>query len=1138
MPAEQRRADPARSRSRSTIDRRVRVADWLAAQRAAVLGRWLTAAHAQPFHRARPEAAIADHIPRLFDALVALLQRLPAGQITAGAPLEDPEVLAAARAHAAARYGQGLGAPAILTEFRLLRQEIGRALRRGLAEGVAETEVLDAEPVVQEALDAGVLVALEALTRDQTGRPRVEEPVPQSAELLRLLIERVEDYAIFLLDPEGRVASWNTGAERITGYTAQEIMGRPYATFFTDEDCAAGRPDQLLRRARIDGRVEDVGWRLRKDGSRFWVSAVLTALYGARGRLHGYAKITRDLTERRQLEEQRLLSTALREVAEARDRALAEAEAERHRLRDLFTQAPAAIAELRGPEHEFVFANPQYVRLVGRRDPAELVGRPARQALPELEAQGYFELLDRVYRTGEPFVAREALIKVDRRGDGTLEDLYLNFVYQPTRNARGEVDGIFFHAVDVTPEVQARRRTEELAAALAEERERFAAIFSQASAGIAQQDLEGRYVLVNDRFCELVGQPRDELLQLRDLDLTHPDDRARNEELLARLIAEGEGYSIEKRYVRPDGTEVWVNSAVSLVRDAGGTARFALAVAHDVTDRRRAEAALRLRSDLLEAAYEAIFAWEVSGGIILWNRGAEELYGYAAAEALGRRSRDLLGTPPEQVAAFMAALEREGRWEGELTHTTKAGRRITVAARLALVALDQGRCVLEVTRDVTEQRRAEQALRASEARSVLLAEAGRVLGSSLDYETTLANFAKLAVPQVADWCAVDLLDERGVLRRLVVAHTNPNKVRLAHELQERYPPDPRLGTGPAHVVRTGQPELVSEIPDALLEHAARDPAHLALLRGLGLRSYMVVPLRVREQVLGAITFVTAESGRRFRLEDLAVAEELASRAALAIENARLYARAQEAIRTRDDFLAAASHDLKNPLGSIRANAQLLLRMLERTGAVPPQRLSSALTSVISSADQMVEQINELLDVARLRLGEPLPLERAPTDLVALARRAVAAHQAAAERHRLELHTDETQLVGDWDQARLQRVLGNLLSNAIKYSPAGGKIEITVRRVGGEAVLAVRDEGIGIPATDLPKIFERFERARNVVGRIGGSGIGLAVAKQIVEQHGGSITVASKEGAGSTFTVRLPLGAGTSGPPAMRRPAQA
>lgn len=945
------------------------VAEVLASRRDEVLSRWLQAARAQPFHRVQPDDADTEHIGAVVDALVELLRRYASGDTQPGVPLKDAATLSAARAHAMSRFAQGMGAPAIVTEFRLLREAIEGSLREQPANAVLPTDVVGVEQVMRDALDGAVLHALEARRRDP-GERRVSSAATASDELLRLVVERVEDYAIFVLDPNGRVATWNAGAQRIKGYTSDEIIGLPYATFFCPEDRDAGKPERLLHRARIDGRVEDEGWRLRKDGSRFWADAVLTALYDARGRLRGYAKVTRDLTERRRAEEQILLNTALRE--------------------------------------------------------------------------------------------------------------------------------------------------------LAEERERFAASFNQATVGIAQRDLTGRFMLVNDRFCELVRRSRDELLQLKDLDITHPDDRAPNARLLTRLLERGEVYTIEKRYVCPDGSPVWVNSSVSLIRDASGAPRFVLGVSIDVTDRRRAEQATRLRSDLIEAAHEAIFAWETQDGVTFWNRGAEELYGYTAAEALGRRSHDLLGTSPAQVATLLAALERDGRWEGELCHVTKDGRRITVESRLALVGGDGRRHVLEATRDVTEQRQAEAALRASEARAAMLAEASRVLGSSLDYQTTLANMAQLAVPHLADWCTVDLLDENGELRRLSVAHADPAKVRLAEELRRRYLLDPNAAIGPVQVVRTGEPELVPEIPEELVERGARDAEHLTLLRGLGLRSYMVVPVWVRDQIMGAISFVSAESGRRFAPDDLAVAEELARRAAVAIENARLYQQAQEAIRVRDDFFAAASHDLKNPLASIRGNAQVLLRTLDRTGAVPPQRLTSALSNVVGSIDQMTRLIDDLLDVARLRLGEPLPLDRVATDLVALTGRAVAAQQAATERHQLATRTPEAELVGEWDAARLERVLGNLLSNAIKYSPNGGEITVSLRLEAGQAVLTVQDSGIGIPAADLPRVFERFERARNAVGRIGGSGIGLAASKQIVEQHGGTIAVESREGQGSAFTVRLPL----------------
>jgi signal transduction histidine kinase len=195
--------------------------------------------------------------------------------------------------------------------------------------------------------------------------------------------------------------------------------------------------------------------------------------------------------------------------------------------------------------------------------------------------------------------------------------------------------------------------------------------------------------------------------------------------------------------------------------------------------------------------------------------------------------------------------------------------------------------------------------------------------------------------------------------------------------------------------------------------------------------------------------------------------------------------------------------------------------------VPPEQLLAGLSSIERAATQMAAQIEELLDVARLRAGRALDLEPQPVDVLALAREAVANHQQSAEMHRLRLESEERRLVGRFDRSRLARVLANLLSNAIKYSPGGGDVVVRVARErAGDAdwaVVSVADQGVGIPAADMPYIFDQFRRSESVVGRIAGTGIGLALVRQVVEQHGGTVTVRSEQGAGSTFTVRLPLG---------------
>jgi signal transduction histidine kinase len=230
-------------------------------------------------------------------------------------------------------------------------------------------------------------------------------------------------------------------------------------------------------------------------------------------------------------------------------------------------------------------------------------------------------------------------------------------------------------------------------------------------------------------------------------------------------------------------------------------------------------------------------------------------------------------------------------------------------------------------------------------------------------------------------------------------------------------------------------------------------------------------------------------------------------------------------RTQEEFLSTVAHDLKNPLAAVRGQAQLLRRRLRKGDALAPEKILAGIEGIDAGAQRMGSMIDDLVDVFRLRGGQPLDLRRQPVDLVDLVRRSVEEADRVDERHWLRTVSAEASLVGLWDGARLERVMANLLSNAIKYSPNGGDITVTVRREtrDGEqwAVLAVEDQGVGIPPADLPFVFERFRRAGNA-GGFGGSGIGLSGVRLIVEGHGGTVAAESVEGQGSVFTVRLPI----------------
>jgi signal transduction histidine kinase len=269
-----------------------------------------------------------------------------------------------------------------------------------------------------------------------------------------------------------------------------------------------------------------------------------------------------------------------------------------------------------------------------------------------------------------------------------------------------------------------------------------------------------------------------------------------------------------------------------------------------------------------------------------------------------------------------------------------------------------------------------------------------------------------------------------------------------------------------------------------------------------------------------ISFITAESGRRFDEDDLAIASEITRRAAIAIEHARLYKQLQESLRARDEFLSSAAHELKTPLTSIKGYAQTLERRARELDE-PTRSRFAGLQRIDAASTRMARTIDELLDLARLRLGQKIELDRNTADLVTIARDSVAEHAAMSAGHRITLVARVPSLVGEWDGRRLEHVVSNLISNAVKFSPSGGDVIVTVDRVEGDAALAVRDQGVGIVPEDRAAIFERFRRGSNVKG-IPGTGIGLTLAKEIVEAHGGQVFVESAPGKGSTFTLRLPV----------------
>ena len=478
--------------------------------------------------------------------------------------------------------------------------------------------------------------------------------------------------------------------------------------------------------------------------------------------------------------------------------------------------------------------------------------------------------------------------------------------------------------------------------------------------------------------------------------------------------------------------------------------------------------------------------------------------------------------PPEDLPMQYAARHAQevGPIECDVLHP--CGRRVTLYEYAAPLFDENGRVrgAIGVFVDITERRRVEQEQR-------FLARAGEILSTWLDSEATVSALVQLAVPVLGDYCALDILRDDNTFERVefVVADA---ALREVAEALKRYPPRPTSDSPAMQAIRTGVPLMGRECPPDVLDRAAQSPEHRALLGRLGVQSYIMAPLTARGRTLGLISVGSMNPARRFNERDLDLAVEVARRAALALDNARLYRLAQEANRVKEEFLATLSHELRTPLNALLGWTHMLKR---RSG--DDEFRMRALDSIERNAQAQAVLIDDLLDASRITSGK-LKVDAKPVDLqpvVAAAVEAIRPLARAKEQDlRVSISAAPADVLGDAD--RLRQVISNLLSNAVKFTPSRGRIELALDQQGDECQITVSDTGAGIDAAFLPHAFERFRQADTTTTRSeGGLGLGLTIVRHLVELHGGRVTIESEgPGKGARVVVALPIRSALPHPP--------
>src|SRR5262245_1153098 len=932
----------------------------------------------------------------------------------------------------------------------------------------------------------------QAFVRDVGERKRVEQALQESEERFRLTIDEAP-IGMALVALDGRFVRVNRALCEIVGYTSAELTGLTFhaITHPADLDGDVRLADQLVRGdiTRYQLEKRDV----RKDGTIVNVLLSASILRTRDGGPRYYVSQIEDITERKRAE------AALKDSESRLALALDSAEMGMWDL-DLLTDT-----SVRSLRHDQIFgysaAVPTWGAAIFMTHVVPEDRDIAKRAFEKAFVSDNFDMECRIRW------ADESIHWISAKGR----------VY---RDAKGEPVRMMGTVLDITENKCAAEAVQRSESEFRELAESMPQIVWAASA-------EGGNIYFNQQWVDYTGLTLEESRGEGWIKPFHPDDRERAWNAWQHAVRHRDTYSLEGRLRRADGVyQWWLIRGVPLLRPNGEIRKW-FGTCTDIEQIKCIEQELKDANASLDAIIENIplmlFIKESQSlRFVRFNRAGEDMLGWPAQTLIGKSDYDFW---PRAQAKFFIEKDRETLNGGKVVdiaeepiETHHHGVRFLHTKKVPIHDADgHAMYLLGISEDITERRRIEKERQ-------FLTEASVALSASLDYEQTLATVAQLVVRDFADWCIVEIIEEHENLRRVKVASANAANAAVCAHL-EQWPIDRNRPYLVRAFVEKRQPLLIEHVALSTLKSFAQGPEHLQALRSISPRSLMAVPLLMRGQLLGTIALVSSTPSRVYGPDDLRLALALADRAAGAIENARLYRASVDAAQLRDQVLGIVAHDLRNPLSTILLNAEAL----KRPGPDPERRSQKRSEAVRRAATRMNSLIQDLLDVAVMESGQ-LTITRARLSTRELIVGAADMERPLASSSSLELRVDLDREVPDiWgDRDRLLQVFENLIGNAIKFTKAGGCITVGATARDHEVIFRVADTGSGIPPENLPRVFDRFWQATSTNRQ--GAGLGLPIAKGIVEAHGGRIWVESTPSRGTTFSFTIPKATPEQGRP--------